>query len=190
LSFSTDNEWNDCPNIKSAYGYWQQEFVGFERYWNHTFNIVRPQSRPENFYFVHKHILFIGLNLVGGHVHDQTEWVTRLTEQASWTIELMEYHTSRDIKSVVIFGHANPTVDHAPFFFNIKDYILNDLSGSVNVLYMNGDAHVWRYEPNFFGQDNFLRIQLTGGTTEPPLQMIVMPEGTYTDSTFLYDRRL
>jgi hypothetical protein len=61
-------------------------------------------------------------------------------------------------------------------------------------MYMNGDAHVWSYDPTYLGVEQMLRIQLTGGTTEPPLQVIVAPTDDPVDSNaesvFLYDRRL
>lgn len=59
-------------------------------------------------------------------------------------------------------------------------------------MYMNGDAHVWEYKQKFYGQSNFLRIQLTGGTSEPPLKAVVNAcsyRGIAAD-TFTYDRRL
>ena len=196
-----DNEFNDCSNVSTGWDYWMQELSNFENYWNHHFVVTRPPERPENFAFVHKRTLFIGLNLVGGRIHDADEWTSRLSEQANWTTMLMERHTSgldesiEQVWSVVIFGHANPNAAHGLFFTPLTTYIQTALRPrKIPVLYMNGDAHVWSLDSSYMGVDELLRIQLTGGTSEPPLQVIVAPnaeaETASAESVFLYDRRL
>jgi hypothetical protein len=68
-------------------------FQGFEsRYWNHTFQIERMENRNETFAFTHKGTLFVGLNLVGGMSFNDTEWSTRLSSQAAWTMDLIRRH--------------------------------------------------------------------------------------------------
>jgi hypothetical protein len=136
---------------------------------------------------------------VGGRVHDQAEWTLRLTEQVTWATGLMKAHTSggrlaEQVRSIVIFGHANPTVLHDSFFVPLKTFIRDELASDIPVLYLNGDGHRWSYDSSFFGVEQFLRIELTGGTTEPPLQLIVAPSNdavnNNAESVFLYDRRL
>ena len=105
-------------------------------------------------------------------------------------IELLKDYTGDTIKSVVLFGHAAPTEAHNDFFLPIRQYVADHLPREVNILYLNGDSHGWRYEDKFLGQDNFLRIQLTGGTSEPPLNVIVDPSATHAVTAFRYDRRL
>jgi hypothetical protein len=168
---SLDNEWNDCANIDTALGHWHTTFDYFEDNWGHSFNVMRPANRTENFVFFHKSTLFIGLNLVGGRVHSADEWKDRLNWEVQWTKSLILQYTQAN--AVVIMGHANPTGDHAQFFGPLKRFIRNVLQNGIPILYMNGDAHVWDVSKNFYDQSNFLRIQLTGGTTEPPLKMMV-----------------
>lgn len=105
-------------------------------------------------------------------------------------ISLLKSHTGGEVQTVILFGHANPTVNHDDFFLPIRHYMNEFLPKSVKVLYLNGDGHAWKYEPDFFGQENFLRIQLTGGTTEPPLKMIIDSSANLVEAAFLYDRRL
>ena len=196
---ASDNEWNDCSNMDTAWKLWKQELSRFEDNWDHNFKVYRPIDRPENFSFTHKKNLFIGLNIVGGRVHDQAEWTLRLTEQVVWATGLMKAHTSgslvvEQVRSIVIFGHANPTLLHDSFFGPLKIFIHDELANDIPVLYLNGDGHLWSYDSSFFGVEQLLRIELTGGTTEPPLQMIVAPSddavNNNAESVFLYDRRL
>ena len=98
------------------------------------------------------------------------------------------------VRSIVVFGHANPTAQHDDFFLPLKLFIRDELDNTVPVLYLNGDAHVWSYNSSFYDVPQFLRMQLTGGTSEPPLQVIVSPSendiDNFAQNVFLYDRRL
>lgn len=50
-----------------------------------------------------KGTLYIGLNIVGGLVHNANEWKTRLTEQVEWTKDLIrEYNTPDRVGQVVM----------------------------------------------------------------------------------------
>jgi hypothetical protein len=185
-----DNEYNDCTNVNAAFGHWNSTFRDFENQWDHSFGVIRPADHEECFAFFHKKTLFIGLNLVGGRVQSSGEWQRRLSWQVQWTKSLILQYTQAN--AVVILGHANPTVDHSDFFTPLKQFIQNRLMNRIPILYMNGDAHAWHYEPKFFGQSNFLRIQLTGSTIEPPLKAMVnasAPQG-FSRKVFTYDRRL
>ena len=71
-----DNEWNDCADPSQAWTFWNQYFRRFDRRWNHTIPIFRQIEHEENFSFVINDVLFVGINLVGGYVHDPGEWQT------------------------------------------------------------------------------------------------------------------
>jgi hypothetical protein len=187
--------------VNQAEEHWDAVFENFEQNWDHPFQVTRQPNRTENFAFVHKSSLFIGLNLVGGLVHHQGEWDSRLEDQFLWVKDLVTTHAlpaggaSPDnvVVSVVIIGHATPTSDHGDFFDPLRDFIRDDVNNTVPFLYINGDDHAWKYTPNFFGQSNFLRIQVEGGTREPPLQVNVNATEqnlkNYAD-VFSYDRMI
>jgi hypothetical protein len=194
-----DNDWTDCPNREEGYQLWQEEFVGFEsKYWEHSFDIQRQPGRPYNFAFLHKGTLFIGLNIVAGIVHDADEWLTRLGEQAEWTIELIRSYqrsntTSNDsVGRLVIFGHANPSSTHRPFFKPLRAFIKDELHSGMPILYINGDSHKWMYQPNFYDEPSLLRITVSGLVVDPLLKVTVTADGRYIDpvSAFAIDRRL
>jgi hypothetical protein len=225
-SFYTDNEWNDCPNINQGYAHWNTVFGKFDQNWYHTFDVSRPTERPENFSFIHKKVLYIGLNLVGGRVHNTDEWLARLSGQLQWVQELVESYINERpdndeivsisrgrlpvAKRVVLFGHADPTADHADFFEPLADYIVGvsarirngdtdaaNGASDIAFLYLNGDSHVWKYEPNFFGVPQFSRIQVEGGTRNPPVEITVDIRGNIPGdaegggaNAFSYDRML
>ena len=69
-----DNEWNDCTNPDEAWPLWTKHLNRFEEKWKHTLDVKRQEKRDENFAFVRSDVLFIGINIVGGRVHDAKEW--------------------------------------------------------------------------------------------------------------------
>jgi hypothetical protein len=191
-----DNEWNDCPNIAQGFDHWMEVFGRFDEQWNHRFSIVRHEERPENFSFVHKRTLFFGLNLVGGLLHHGAQWEARLQDLYQWVKERVDSLVATgepEADSVVIFGHANPSNDHADFFDQLKGYLSEDLVADIPFLYVNGDAHAWNYKTSFYDRSNFLRMQVEGGTREPPLQITLNntnARSKQVSEVFTYDRML
>jgi hypothetical protein len=172
-----DNEYNDCKNPEEALGLWRSTFSRFDQFWTHDLNVITMEERSESFTFVNRGTLFIGLNIVGGLPFSDNEWDDRLTTQQEWTINLIEEHRTGDnaIGAVVIFAHANPDGKFDLFFNPISAYIENVLNNSIPIMYVGGDVHSYLYEPDFYGQPNFLRVRKDGGIDEPPMMVVSFP---------------
>jgi hypothetical protein len=173
----------------------EDEFVGFDsRYWKHTFDIKRQPGRPENVAFIHKGTLFMGLNIIGGEVHDSVQWSTRHTDQVEWTIEQVRLYKALSTKvgRVVIFGHADPNSRHQEFFAPLKAFIKDELQNQIPILYLNGDGHKWLFQPNFYDQPSFLRIMVIGLAVDPLLKVTIAADWKFLDpqKAFLSDRLL
>jgi hypothetical protein len=197
-----DNDWTDCPDRDQGLRMWKQTFVGFEsKHWNHTFNIERQTNRTENFAFVHKGTLFMGLNLIGGLRHNKNEWEERLTEQAEWTIDLIQRYKRTTVRAggangpvgrIVIFGHANPHYLHNSYFNPLQNFIAQQLNNEIPIMYLNGDKHEWSYDTEFMGQPSFLRVMVSGKGVEPPIKVVIDSSTAHADpvAAFVVDRRL
>ena len=154
-----DNEWNDCADPDTARDLWE-----------------------ENFSFVHRGVLFIGINLVGSKIHDAEEWQQRLAQNVAWTRSNFSQFGSR-VHAVVIFGHANPTPSHDAYINP-----LCELAGELGkpILYLHGDGHRW-VQDRPFAAENILRVQVDQGGIAPPVKVTVTRN---PDETFRFDRRL
>lgn len=194
-----DNDWNDCPNPTEGLAYWQQEFLFFyDRYWNNNLNVTTLAGRNENYSFMNKGTLFIGVDMPGSIPLNMIDWNRQLTDEVNWVMDLIanykkDMNAQGLIGQVVLFAHADPTQYHAPFFDPLVNFIANYLNNDIPIVYMNGDGHYWDFRPNFFGQPSFLRIMLTAETVNPPLK--VMITGAHTqllppEQVFLYDHEL
>ncbi|WP_298864512.1 hypothetical protein [uncultured Gimesia sp.] len=176
-----DNEWNDCMNPDQAWQFWDQYFMRFDRRWRHTLPVFRQLKREENFSFVKGGVLFVGINIVGGLVHDPAEWKQRHADDLDWVRRNLR-RFGNEVSSLVLFGHAKPIAAHNDFFVPFSQ---DAIKFQKPILYLHGDGHKWIYDRPFAAK-NILRIQVDQGGIAPPLKISVTDAKT---NPFLLDRR-
>ena len=116
-------QYNDCPAPDEAYALWKQYLVGYEtKYWSKPSWSIDHYNGvlEENWAFVLRNVLFVGINLVGGTVHDSNEWDNRLAANLDW-IQL-EFDKAQQspggIDLLVVLGHADPIITTNQQFFD------------------------------------------------------------------------
>ncbi len=176
-----DNEWNDCTNPAEAWGFWNKHFTRFDQHWHHGLPVFRQLEHEENVSFVKDKVLFVGLNIVGGLVHDPAEWKQRHADGLTWIRRNLRRFGS-DVSSLVIFGHAKPAANHSDFF---EPFNKDAQEFGKPILYLHGDGHRWIHDRPFAAQ-NILRVQVDQGGIAPPLQVTVTDHRT---DPFQFDRR-
>eukprot|EP00592_Proboscia_alata_P023926 CAMPEP_0194445412 /NCGR_PEP_ID=MMETSP0176-20130528/127844_1 /TAXON_ID=216777 /ORGANISM="Proboscia alata, Strain PI-D3" /LENGTH=706 /DNA_ID=CAMNT_0039271963 /DNA_START=78 /DNA_END=2197 /DNA_ORIENTATION=- len=169
-----DNDWNDCPQSDVAWGYFSNYLGRFEELWgekklNHL-DVRRQSSRDENFSMYKDGVLFLGMNIVGGAVHDAVEWMERLEDNLEWFMESVNRY---NIRALVIFGHANPRNVHSGFFTPLATEIENL---AIPTLYMCGDSHFWGVREKFMGVENWTKVRVDMGRYAPPVKVTVVEE--------------
>lgn len=163
-----DNEWNDCIlNIDASWGWWVEYFSRFNEAWPASPIVERQDVRDENFAWTSEGVLLVGINLVGGFVHDAGEWAERLEQDAQWVESQFEDHPG--VYAAVIFAHAHPTADHAAYVSRMESAALDF---GRPVLFIHGDGHSW-IDDVPFAAPNIRRIQVDRGGNAPPLQVTV-----------------
>ena len=176
-----DNEWNDCQKPDQGWKYWQKHFRRFDQRWQHNFQLSRSKKHDENFVFVHRQVLFVGLNLVGGRVHDPQEWKSRHRDNLEWTTAAIKQH-GKQVHAMVIFAHANPQPNHDDFFTPL---VAAAQQFSKPILYLHGDGHHWIKDQPWEAK-NILRVQVDQGGKAPPLKITIQKN---LAEPFLFDRR-
>lgn len=180
-----DNEWNDCvvPTPKTAWSYWEKHFLKFDSHWKHGLAVQRQRIRPENLAFIHNRVLFVGVNLVGGRVHDKDEWKLRQMQNVLWLGEQFKLAASK-VDSAVVLGHAFPkNKDRERFEDGLLD-VSEDFDRTI--LYIHGDGHTWIHDHPWKKHKNIERIQVDQGGKAPPLLVTATQE---KDDPFDFDRR-
>ncbi len=163
-----DNEWNDCADPDTAWGCWTASFGRFESFWPTAPAAAHQAARDENFAWVERGVLFVGINLVGGRVHDAAEWAARLADDASWIEAQLALHGT-SAYAMVLFAHAEPTANHAAF---MTRYRAAAGAWGKPVLHLMGDGHVWRMDRPW-AEQNILRVEVQQGGVAQPIQVTV-----------------
>ena len=176
-----DNEWNDCADPESAWDLWVKYFMEFENNWKLETQVDRQNEYKENFAFTTKGVLFIGLNLVGGLVHDSTEWRERHNQNAKW-VETQFNKYRKNIRAAVIIVQAKPNEKHEDF---MSKFLISAEKFSKPIVFIHGDGHRWIYEESWM-KKNIIRIQVDQGGIAPPLKLVMNPD---SKNIISYDRK-
>lgn len=136
-------------------------------------NISRDADYEENFAYVHRNVLLIGINLVGGVVHDNREWEDRHAADLEWIQSNFETHQG-DFETMVIMAHADPEIlANEPFFDLFYDLVGSNFAGT-QIIFIHrslGDES-WGLERNYNGFEN-LMVAVVEGTKWPPMLVTI-----------------
>jgi hypothetical protein len=181
-----DNEWNDQLDTETSWELWTKHFLKLNEQWampTGASGLVRQQKRPENFAFTLDEVLFLGINKVGGLVHDPEEWETRLRDNSDWLREQFTQHGDTT-HSAVIFAQAQAGAPGKGFAKDLEE--IGTAYGKP-ILYLHADGHKWLVEPGKWGA-HVMRVQMDLTNEEfPPLQVTVTGD---PENPFEFHRRL
>jgi len=169
-----DNETRDCDDPALALNYWNTHFLGLESNFCSGLAVSRQAARPQNFAFVAKNVLFIGLNLVGGSNDDDV-----MQDDADW-VEQQMVTQAPFVRAAVLFAQAGPGSGRTLFF---EQFEPDAIAFGKPVLFIHGDGHSW-IDDFPFAAPNVRRIQVERGD-EPPILVTVT---TDLVPLFLIDR--
>ena len=181
-----DNEWNDQVDPDRHWAYWSKHFMHFDKQWeppDSTGLTKRQAVRQENFAFIVDRVLFIGINKVGGKVHDEAEWKTRMLHNSQWVAESLKNHRD-STHSAVIFAQASGFSKIGAF----QDFLAaTGPEYGKPILYLHADGHKWIHEPGKYAA-NITRVQLdVVDESFPPIQVHVTG---HPAQPFVFHRRL
>ncbi|QDV24640.1 GDSL-type esterase/lipase family protein [Aureliella helgolandensis] len=181
-----DNEWNDQVDPDRHWGYWTNHFLKFDERWPlpaGTAEVQRQTVRPENFAFLMHHVLFVGINKVGGKVHDREEWEKRLEQNGEWVSQQLATYRN-EVHSAVIFAQASAS---SPIGAFQESLVRAAREFEKPILYLHADGHQWINEPGKYAA-NITRVQLdVVNESFPPVQVQVTGD---PHQPFVFDRRL
>ena len=189
-----DNEWNDRPDPEVGWRHWTRHLGGLENNFEKKWKTARQEIRTENFAFSRNGVLVIGINLVGGRVHDRKEWTRRFRENNDWIQAQFAAHI-KTVESAVVCCQANPIgqskgkVAAKPGFapFCIRFGEIGAAFGKP-ILFLHADGHKWTVDKPWKNALNITRVQLDRvNAAFPPVQIIIDPKAK---EPFSFERRL
>src|SRR4051812_10801482 len=189
-----DNEWNDLEDPAQGWIWWQKYYAKFEEHFQPPWKTEHQAERPENFAFVRKGIAFIGLNLVGGRVHDAAEWALRLPQDAAWIKEVLSRPSMSDVRAAVIFCQANPfTIKPGEPKDKFRAFLVPFRQAAADwkkpLLFLHSDGHVW-VDDQPWPEKNIRRIQVDKWDFKFPTLQVTVAETGDAKTMFTFNRRL
>jgi len=190
------NETNACPNPEVAMSYWRQYLLN---YWPNASSpsliLDRDPSYTETFSIVYSGVLYIGVNVVGGIIINQTAWTLRLNQALRW-IDDNANRFKNSVRLIVILGSSGPSTSNTnndAFFSGLKNLVLKynaevvDIqSGRVRTLpfiYIHDSSSpTWGVAQKFMGVNRFIRVNVQGDKW-PPLRVLIDP----SNCTVMFD---
>lgn len=168
-----EEDWVLCPDPETAWANWKNSFMFFDAAFQHPFSVNRQFSREENFAFVHKDVLFVGL-----HVVDHSPDPDRLKDNLTWLRGMM--HDHKDVRAIVVMGSARPGApSNAQFFADMVTLLVERGLPSAYVHANPGDDRVIEYDP--FANSGVKAIQVENGSVSSPIRLTV----TFAEDPFL-----
>jgi hypothetical protein len=187
-----DNEWNDLSDPRKAWEWWMKHYFKLEERFKPPWPTVRQPERPENFAFVRKGVVFIGINLVGGRVHDAGEWAARLPQNAAWVDHVLTRPSMNDVRAAVLLCQANPISGgktSAKFTAFIDPFRESAATWKKPLLFLHADGHKW-IDDQPWPEKNIRRVQLDKWDAKFPTVQVTVNDDGDVGSIFQFDRRL
>jgi len=189
-----DNEWSDLEDPAQGWKWWQKYYSKFEERFQPSWKTERQPERPENFAFVRKGVAFIGINLVGGRVHDPAEWLVRLPQDAAWIKEVLTRPSMTDVRAAVILCQANPLVlkpgdtkeKFKPFLVPFRQAAAD---WKKPLLLLHADGHVW-IDDQPWPEKNIRRVQVDKWDIKFPTLQVTVADAGDVKTIFAFNRRL
>ena len=189
-----DNEWNDLEDPGEGNKWWHKYYARFEERFQPAWKTERSPDRPENFTFTRKGVVFIGLHLVGGRVHDAAEWEVRLPVDAAWIKEVLTRPSMSEVRAAVILCQANPFVikpgeSKDKFKAFLVPFRQAAAAWQKPLLFLHADGHRW-IDDQPWPERNIRRIQVDMWDTKHPTIQVTVADDGDAKTMFTFNRRL
>ena len=185
-----DNEWSDLEDPAQGWKWWLKYYGRFEERFQPAWKTERQPERLENFAFVRKGVAFIGINLVGGRIHDAAEWAVRLPQDAAWIKEVLTRPSMNDVRAAVVFAQANPmALKQEKFKAFLVPFRQSAADWKKPVLFLHSDGHVW-IDDQPWPEKNIRRIQVDKWDIKFPSVQFTVGDTGDAKTIFAVNRRL
>ncbi len=178
-----DNEYSDCDDPVAALAMWKKYFLTFGENFCGAPYTEHQSVRPENIAFTMNGVLFVGINLVGGSVHDQNEWDTRMQQDADWVSQQFQAKVSQ-VRAAVVFAQTGNRSAVTPFTTLFRAAAA---AFTKPVLYIHGDLHSYKLDQPW-PEQNITRLEVPKGNAESPLEVTVTMTTNPPQSAFTVKR--
>ena len=175
-------DWFDCPRQEEAFDYFLKHLgPNFVSRWSgypfETIDMRRSKENPELFSLYFQGILFVGLHMIDPPVNEESTSLRdeRMKASMQWFAESIETNfVEREIRGVVVLGHAGRSERNESFFLHMRKYFDNSSTRqNLPVLYLHGNGRSWLVNKDL---SPFYEVQLDQGGLAEPCIIDVAPQ--------------
>jgi hypothetical protein len=163
-----EEDWPNCPDPGTAWTEWYKNFALFDHNFYTSMAVDRQTGRLENFAFVEKDVLFLGLHIVNGRLYSSNELLGRSNDNIAW-IKAMLQVQGGGARAIVVFGNAKPGLTQNEYFFKNMASLLD--AENKPVLYVHSPSG--SDGSAFYSPFNAQRVTALQGQGSTPLQVRV-----------------
>uniref|UniRef100_A0A7S2U6X3 Calcineurin-like phosphoesterase domain-containing protein n=1 Tax=Attheya septentrionalis TaxID=420275 RepID=A0A7S2U6X3_9STRA len=183
-----ESESAECEDASTAMSSWRYYFTEFPlQFWDKPpFKVARQDDRPEQFAFVLRQVLYVGVNVVGETGKwvpegEEEDWAERTEAAWSWVQENVATYRS-DLEAMVIFANSGPyetDLTDEKFYEPLMTVMQNsaetsnDFTDLAVLLIVKGESSMESYSvtPNF-EEVRDLTVAKVQGRFWPPMRVI------------------
>jgi len=175
-------DWFDCPRQEEAFGFFMKHLgpdliSKWDAYQSEKLHIQRSKEHPELFSLYTEGILFLGLHMIDPPADQEytSSREKRLATSMQWFAESIEGNfVEREIRGVVILGHAGRSERNEKFFVQTRKYFENSSTRqNIPVLYLHGDGLASKIDKE---HSPFYDVQVDQGGLAEPCIIDVAPQ--------------
>lgn len=169
-----EEDWANCPDQQEAWGHWVDNFLQFEKFQNHDLEIVRMDDQRENFAFLSKGVLFVGLHETNGRIDDIDELRRRNSMNVDWVKTAYEIYGT-DARALVLFANGRPAIrENDSFYIGIGDFLFDNKIPTAYIHANHANGKELKYHPyEIDGMEHVVAIQSSLGENHEPLRINV-----------------
>lgn len=165
-----DNDYYECDDQVKTWEKWTGLFLDFEGYWSPSFSLARQTEQRENFAFVLKNVLFIGVHVINASVRNWESWNLLVHRDAVWLEESILNHVNQ-VEAVVVMSHAFPHTRRYKEFYDTFVRLTTVFSDKP-FLYLHGEVKKFAVD-HIFPSQNVFRVVLDQNGVMDPTEIIV-----------------
>jgi hypothetical protein len=171
-----DSDWYNCLDQNVAWQKWKDTFGRFQEKWPNPFQVSHQKMRQENFFFMHKGVLFVSFHVLSSSVLDWDIWNALVKDNVEWLEHaLLTNAFSDQVGAIVMLAHAQPHLRRYRLFYEALVSVTSSIDKPM--LYLHGDEHVFGVNEYLPGVKHLMRVSVAQGGDEGPLQVTVDPFG-------------
>uniref|UniRef100_A0A7S2YP96 Calcineurin-like phosphoesterase domain-containing protein n=1 Tax=Entomoneis paludosa TaxID=265537 RepID=A0A7S2YP96_9STRA len=169
-----EEDWANCPNQDDGWDNWVDNFWQFEDNFKNNFDLNHMPNQQENFGFLEKGVLFVGVHETNGRIDDFLELKFRNRKNVEWVEEMYEKYGD-DARAMVIFANGRPAIRaNDNFYMGLGDFLFDNKIPTAYIHSNHENGKEVTYHPyEIDGMEHVIAVQCSLGEDHPPLRINV-----------------